>query len=144
MAYPIRHLKPDAYDELIRLWNICGLTHRPKGRDSREAVTEQFGRANMCFLGMYDNDRMIGSIIGSHDGRKGWINRMAVDPDYRGHGLAAQLIASAEQFLYDQGITVIAALVEDENTPSMATLAKAGYETWEGIVYFSKRPSWDD
>jgi len=144
MVYPIRHLNPDDYDELIRLWSICGLTHRPKGRDSREAIDEQFALANMCFLGMFDGDRMIGTVIGSHDGRKGWINRLAIDPEYRGRELAANLIDSAEDYLHAQGIRVIAALIEDENTPSMATFAKAGYEAWEGIVYFSKRPSWDE
>ncbi|UCD17808.1 MAG: GNAT family N-acetyltransferase [Candidatus Zixiibacteriota bacterium] len=142
--YPIRHLDLSDYDGLIRLWQICGLDHRPKGRDSREAMAGDFARAETCVLGMHDDNRLIGSIIGSSDGRKGWINRLAVDPDYRGRDLGGLLISACEDFLHGLGIRVIAALIEDENTPSMTAFAKAGYEAWENIVYFSKRPSWHD
>ncbi len=71
MEYPIRHLNIDDYDRLVRLWDICGLEYRPLGRDSAEAMKTEFCREETCFLGMSDEDRLIGSIIGSSDGRQG-------------------------------------------------------------------------
>ena len=144
MEYLIRHLDAADYDQLIDLWARCGLSHRPKGRDSREAMEAVFRRMETGVFGMFDGETIIGAVIGSSDGRKGWINRLAIDPDYRGRGLAENLIKEAEIFLHDLGIKVIAALIEDYNTPSMSTFVKAGYSCDPKINYFSKRESWED
>lgn len=144
MEYLIRHLDSTDYDDLMSLWSRCGLEHHPKGRDSREAMAKQFKRMDTCILGMFDGDRMIGSVVGSSDGRKGWVNRLAIDPDYRGRELAIKLLKEAEDFLHDLGIKVIGALIEELNTPSMSAFSKAGYEFIEGILYCSKRTSADD
>jgi ribosomal protein S18 acetylase RimI-like enzyme len=144
MEYPIRHLKENDYDALISLWRRAGLPHRPLGRDSREAITSQIGRADTIILGMFDGDILIGSIIGSSDGRKGWLNRLAIDPDYRGQGLAGELIKETEKFLRDMGLKVLACLIEDENLPSISVFRKAGYIYGQNILYFSKRSADSD
>lgn len=144
MEYPIRHLDVSDYDDIIALWSRAGLKFRPKGRDSREVMSGEFARAETCFLGMFDGDTMIGVIVGTSDGRKGWLNRLAIDPDYRGRGLAAHLIKAAEDFLHGFGIKVLAGLIEDWNTPSMSAFEKAGYVFYDDIVYCSKRTSEDD
>lgn len=144
MEYPIRHLDVSDYDDIIALWSRAGLKFRPRGRDSREAMSREFARAETCFLGMFDGDNMIGVIVGTSDGRKGWLNRLAIDPDYRGRGLAAHLIKAAEAFLNGFGIKVLAGLIEDWNTPSMSAFEKAGYVFYDDIVYCSKRTSEDD
>lgn len=144
MDYPIRHLKEADYKEMIRLWQRAGLTHRPHGRDSYASMSSEFARAETCILGMYDGDRLIGAIIGTSDGRRGWMNRLAIDPDYRGKGLAARLIKDAENFLSGFGVKVMAVLIEDENLPSISAFQKAGYIYGEKILYFSKRSSSED
>jgi len=148
MHYQIRKLTIDDYDELIALWERSELSHRPKGRDSRESMGPEMERDETFFLGMFDpagdGEKMIGSILGSSDGRKGWINRLAVDPDYRGKGLAAHLIEECEKQLYALGIKVIAALIEGDNKPSESAFSKAGYVYWDDIKYYSKRFSDDD
>jgi len=107
-------------------------------------MSSEFGRAETCILGIYDGDKLIGSIIGTSDGRRGWMNRLAIDPDYRGRGLAGWLIKEAENFLSGFGIKVMAALIEDENLPSISAFQKAGYIHGENILYFSKRSSSED
>lgn len=143
MDYPIRPLDITDYENMIRLWQISGLPFRPKGRDSYETMSREFKRMETCFLGMFDGDKMIGTIIGSSDGRKGWINRLAIDPDYRGRRLAARLIEECESYLYELGLEVIACLIEDVNTPSLSAFEKAGYKISDEILYCSKRPSED-
>jgi len=144
MEYLIQHLDASDYEDLISLWSTAGLTHRPTGRDARESMEKEFKRMDTCFFGMFDNGRMIGTIIGTSDGRKGWINRLAIDPDYRGRGLAAHLIKAAEDYLHGLGLKVIACLIEDYNTPSMSVFVKAGYTHDPKVHYFSKRTSPDD
>jgi len=141
MNYAIRFLTIADYGQLIELWRRSDLSHRPKGRDSRSAIEQEMKRQETCFFGMFDGARMIGSVIGSSDGRKGWINRLAVAPDYRGHGLAGILIAECENFLKDLGLKVMAALIEGDNVASFEAFKKAGYENMPDIAYYSKRES---
>lgn len=144
MTYQIRQLNINDHEELIQLWQRCELSHRPKGRDSYEKMAKEFKRHETCILGMFDDDKMIGSVIGSSDGRKGWINRLAIDPDYRGQGLAGKLIEECEDFLHNLGIKVIAALIEGDNDPSFRAFKKAGYIFADNIAYCSKRTSPED
>jgi ribosomal protein S18 acetylase RimI-like enzyme len=144
MEYLIRHLDETDYDDIIRLWGDAGLPYKPHGRDSLDSLRKEFKRKETCYLGMFEGDKMIGVIVGTSDGRKGWINRLAIDPDYRGRGLAGKLIFEAERFLYKFGLKVIAGLIENYNTPSMEAFIKAGYTCGRNILYFSKRETEED
>lgn len=143
MSYPIRQLEISDYDDLISLWHKTDLPYRPKGRDSRDAIAVELKRPETCFLGMFGDDKLIGVIVGTSDGRKGWINRLAIDPDYRGQGLAIILIDECEKFLFGLGLKIIAALIEDYNKPSKALFKKVGYKFASDIQYFTKRTSDD-
>jgi GNAT superfamily N-acetyltransferase len=130
----------DEYDDLSALWDRCGLPYEKDGRDSRERMEHQIYDDHIVILTLKtDEGKLVGSIIGSYDGRKAWINRLAVDPDYRGHRLAARLIEEVEEKLTEMGATIFAALIEDQNIPSMAAFKHCGYEGWDDIVYFRKK-----
>ena len=128
----------DEYDQLLSLWERTGLSYDRADRDSRESIERQIFDDHVAILTLKDKGRIIGSIIASSDGRKGWINRLAVDPDYRGRRLAARLVEKAEETLSEIGVRVIATLVEDNNFPSMAAFRHCGYEAWSEVVYFRK------
>jgi len=140
MEISIRPLVIEDYDALVSLWQRAGLKFRPKGRDSREALRRQLSQGRVTILGAKNEGRLTGVVMVSHDGRKGWINRLAVDPAYRRRGLGARLITAAEKELYGQGIEVIAALIEAGNEPSLNLFQKEGYLLAREILYLSKRP----
>jgi len=83
--------------------------------------------------------KLVGSVIGTHDGRKGWINRLAVHPSYRHRGLAKRLVAEVEGRLSQLGLEVIACLILRENTASLQLFQSLGYERAWNAVYLSKR-----
>ena len=143
MAHLIRKLKASDFDSLTRVWAQSGLSYRPVGRDSREAVETQMKRDDTAFYGLFEDGYLLAVGLATYEGRKGWINRVAVDPDRRGEGLGGEIIKTCEEFLRRCGATIIACLIEDWNSPSISLFQKHGYEALEGILYFSKRDSED-
>ncbi len=135
----IRELRPDDYDALIALWEAAGLPYKPKGRDSREAIQRQLQLPTAIYLVAELDGNMVGAVLGTHDGRKGWINRVAVHPDYRGRGIARRLVEAVEQRCLELDIKIFAALIEDWNETSMRVFERLGYQKHEDIFYYSKR-----
>ncbi|HYY47077.1 MAG TPA: GNAT family N-acetyltransferase [Thermoplasmata archaeon] len=121
-------MRASDYDALIRLFRVCGLEPRTKGRDGRAAIVRQLRFRGNVYLGAFDRDRLIGAVLGTHDTRKGWINRLAVHPDYRRKGLASRLVRAAEKGLRARGMRMFAALIEEGNEASEATFRGLGYE----------------
>ena len=143
MAREIKRLSIVDFDEIIRVWSFAGLPFKPKGRDSREMMEKEMANPDCAFFGIADGDKMIAVVIANFDGRRGWINRLAVDPEYRGQGLGKELIAKAEEFLREVGAVVICALIEEINYPSISRFQSVGYNCEPEIKYFTKRPSAD-
>lgn len=137
-----RSLSVKDYDAVMNLWRRSGLSSlRPQGRDSREAFAHQLESGVQTVLGLEKDGRLIGAVVATHDGRKGWINRLAIDPGQRRQGHARRLLAAAEEVLRAQGIHVIAALVESWNEASLTLFQGQGYRLSDDVYYLSKRDS---
>ena len=137
----IREFLIEDYDRVMELWAEGGLPLKPKGRDSRENIARQIEMPNVLFLVAEEGEgrRIIGTVLATHDGRKGWINRLAVDPALRKRGLGARLVREAERRLEALGMDILACLIEDDNAVSMAVFEKLGYKKHPEIIYFAKR-----
>ncbi|MEW6069608.1 MAG: GNAT family N-acetyltransferase [Candidatus Thermoplasmatota archaeon] len=139
----IREFRMEDYDSLTTLWNNAKLPYKPKGRDRRDKIEQELKRGNAIFLIAETNGKLVGSILGTHDGRKGWINRLAVAPEFRRQGIARRLVAKVEDWLSEHGIEIIACLIEDWNTESMQVFERLGYKKHSDIAYFTKRRNLD-
>jgi N-acetylglutamate synthase-like GNAT family acetyltransferase len=137
----IRRLTINDYKEMVDLWSKAELPFKPKGRDSREAMTVQMKANPDFFLGAFEDSNLVGVVVLSCDVRKGWINRLAVDPDYRHRGIAKALIAESERTLRKHGIRIFCVLIEDYNAISKKLFEECGYVKHHDITYFSKRGS---
>ena len=90
MAHELRKLTTEDYDDILRVWSDAGLPYKPDGRDNRERIALEIERKDTIFVGLFENDRMLAVGLATFDGRKGWINRVAVDPDRRGEGFGGE------------------------------------------------------
>ena len=135
----LHDLGTDDYDEILALWERAGLPVRPEGRDAPDRFARQMADRRQRIVGLRADAKLIAVVVLTHDGRKGWINRLAVDPAYRRRGLAGRLIAEAERwFVEDQGLEIWAALIEGENQDSQALFDALDYHRHD-VVYVSKR-----
>ncbi len=134
----IRPMRPEDYDRVIALWQRAGLPFEPEGRDSFSSISRQLQTSGHLMFVAEADGQIIGTAFGSHDGRKGWVNRLAVDPRYRRRGVARQLVERVEEALVREGIIIVAALVEAPNEPSLKLFRALGYEERRDIIYFRK------
>jgi ribosomal protein S18 acetylase RimI-like enzyme len=70
----------------------------------------------------------VGSLWATYDGRRGWIQRLATDPEHRGQGIARALMAEAEGRLDRLGATKVNLLIEPDNAGIAGFYEKFGYE----------------
>lgn len=139
MSATIRPLTAYDHEALIALWNAAGLPCKPEGRDARCAFVQQLAMPQVRYMGAFEQGRLIGSALATHDGRKGWINRVSVHPDHRRRGLGSELVRACESWLETCGIGIFACLIEGWNETSRQLVRANGYELFEGVSYFTKR-----
>ena len=70
---------------------------------------------------------MAGSVFGTFDGRRGWLNRLATSPDRRGEGVATTLVRELERRLLVKGCVKINLLVEPENADVVPFYERLGF-----------------
>ncbi|HOX27776.1 MAG TPA: GNAT family N-acetyltransferase [bacterium] len=135
----IRTMKPEDYEPVIAIWESAGLLIEREGRESRDSIIKQLSLAEGLMLVAEDDGKPVGVVIGSHDNRKGWINRLAVSPEKQHAGVATALVKAVEAKFKSIGMNVIGLLMIDDNEKSAALFKSLGYVRHEDIVYYSKR-----
>jgi ribosomal protein S18 acetylase RimI-like enzyme len=137
----LRRLTIDDHSAILDLWQRAGLhSIRPEGRDSRSEFERQFTGGQIA-IGLEEAGCLIGVVLATHDTRKGWINRLAIDPQCRRQGYGEQLVRAAEDALHEAGLHLMAAFIEEGNVASLTLFEKMGYAAHQQIVYVSKRDS---
>lgn len=139
----VRPLRETDLEQVPRVWTEAGLPYRSKGRDTPEGLRAQLLRDPDLFVGAFDGDKMVGVALATDDGRKGWINRLAVIPSHRGLGVGKALVKACEEALGKRGRGVISILIEGENEASESLFLRAGYRAEHHIRYYVKRDSED-
>ncbi len=136
----MRTLTAEDYPAVRDVWEAAGLHIRPVGRDSAEEFAAQIASGCQIVIGLETGGWLVGVALATTDSRRGWINRVAVHPDYRRRGLGLRLIRECERILQEErGLHVLSAHVEDWNASSLALFEKAGYHRHDEVIYFSKR-----
>ncbi|MCL4325882.1 MAG: GNAT family N-acetyltransferase [Candidatus Thermoplasmatota archaeon] len=135
----IVRLNIDDYEEICSLWMESGLPIKAKGRDSKESIAYQMKKDPDAFIGVRDLDRLVGVVIATSDGRKGWINRLSVHPEYRRRGIGTILIEQSIKKFKKEHLGIYAALIEDYNNSSMQLFKKTGFTEHRDIIYYTKR-----
>jgi ribosomal protein S18 acetylase RimI-like enzyme len=70
---------------------------------------------------------VVGVVLGTFDGRRGWIHRLAVSPGHRRAGVATALVAELEDRFRSLGAPRVNLLVLPDNAAGLAFWQRLGY-----------------
>jgi ribosomal protein S18 acetylase RimI-like enzyme len=125
----------DDYQQVAALWQAAGLK---LGRiESQEGLRKKLERDADLFLVVQHDDCIVGTVLGAYDGRRGWINRLAVAPDHQGEGLGSLLIAQVEERLRAKGCEKVNLFIESTNARVQGFYERLGYNTDE-LIFMEK------
>lgn len=82
-----------------------------------------------------DVSHIQGVIVGTFDGRRGWLHRLAVAPAHRRGGIASRLVTGAESRLAMSGAARINLLVMPDNLSASSFWRRLGYESQPDVVF---------
>ncbi len=81
---------------------------------------------------------MIGTVIGGFDGRRGIIYHLAVEANFRQHGIGALLMDEVERRLKAKGCLKCYLMVTAENDNAMRFYEQRGWERMDSIYTYCK------
>lgn len=134
----IRKMRASDYTALVALWDACPGVSRHPVDDSEEKMIELIDRnPDFNFVAEADG-RVVGSLMGSYDGRRGYLYHAAVLPEFRGKGIARSLFEAEETEMRKQGSLKTALLTFTSNEAGNAFWDRIGFSRRTDTLYRSK------
>ncbi|ASJ57306.1 GNAT family N-acetyltransferase [Brevibacillus formosus] len=124
------------YEEVIQLWQRAGL--ELSSSDTREGLHKKLERdAELFLVAVNEDGRIVAAVMGSYDGRRGWVNHLAVDPQFQGQDIGSRLMAELENRFVNVGCEKINLLIEPTNSSVQAFYSQLGYKRDE-LIFMEK------
>ena len=121
----IRPFQEGDEEALVSLWNMCKLTV-PWNNPYKDIARKLKVQAELFLVGFLE-DKLIASVMGGYDGHRGWINYLAVHPDFQAKGYGKQLINNVETRLRKLGCPKINLQIRDGNDKVLSYYQKLGF-----------------
>ena len=128
----IRPCTDDDFKAIAALWRKAGLT-RPWNDPAQDFQRCRIAPNAEIFVAEL-GDAAVGSVMAGHDGHRGWVYYLAVDPDVQRNGLGRRLMRRAEKWLENAGAPKVQLMLRADNAPVRAFYETLGYTDSEVVT----------
>jgi ribosomal protein S18 acetylase RimI-like enzyme len=132
-ALTIKTIEDGDLTEVIALWRRCGSTRAWNDPAGDIALARREANATVL-LGRSDG-ALVASVLVGHDGHRGWVYYVTVDPDHRFKGYGRVIMTAAEDWLRARGIEKLQLMVRRDNAKVHAFYESLGYYDQERVVF---------
>jgi ribosomal protein S18 acetylase RimI-like enzyme len=132
-ALTITAIEDSDVAEVIALWQRCGSTREWNDPAGDIALARKEDNATVL-LGR-DDGVLVASVLVGHDGHRGWVYYVTVDPKRRLAGYGRAIMAAAEGWLRARGIEKLQLMVRGDNAKVHAFYRSLGYYDQERVVF---------
>ncbi len=130
----IRGYRCDDLDAVTALWQRVGFNVPPN--DPARDIPFLIRHDNAALYVDEEDGRIVGTVMGGHDGHRGWIYRLATAPEHRGEGRGRALLDVIERWLAARGLIKIELMIRgrDHDHGPESFYRHMGYEVSDRTV----------
>ena len=129
---------PRDYPAVRFLWDTAGPGIHVRRSDEPEEILKKLQRDPDLFLVAEARDRIVGTVIGGFDGRRGLVYHLAVEAGLRLQGVGSLLMDEVERRLKARGCLKCYLLVAVDNDSAMHFYEKRHWERMDTIYTYTK------
>ncbi|WP_103880383.1 GNAT family N-acetyltransferase [Vibrio hangzhouensis] len=124
------------YDDVLALWQQT--EHMLiREADSRENITLYLDKnPNMSFVAQ-QHGKIIGAVLAGTDGRRGYLQHLAVDAEHRGLRIGKSLVEKVTQSFAQIGISKTHLFVNTDNEQAQQFYQSMGWEVRKEVKMYS-------
>lgn len=120
---------------MIEIWRVCLML---AWTDPKKDIARKLAVDPERFLVGEVEGTVVATCVVGYEGRRGWINSLAVLPEYQKHGYGRALVEEAERLLRAAGCPKVNLQVRTSNRKVIAFYEKLGFRR-EKLVNMGKR-----
>ena len=126
---------------VIALWVRCRLVV-PSNNPLKDIERKLKVDRDLLLVGTLEN-KIVANVMGGYEGHRGWINYLAVDPDYRNNGYGRLIMEEVEQRIRAKGCSKINLQVRATNKAVIQFYQSLGYSD-DHVIGLGKRLEEDE
>ncbi|OEF25379.1 GNAT family N-acetyltransferase [Vibrio rumoiensis] len=132
----VREMDIADYDSVIALWcQTEGMSIRDA--DSRESIGRYLERNSGLSFVAESESEIVGAVLVGTDGRRGYLQHLAVSPKFRGQRLGCELVSTSLDALSKLGIPKTHLFVYNDNVSAQQFYEKLGWFPRDEIRIYS-------
>ena len=132
-ALIISSIEDGDLSEVTHLWRRAGLI-REWNDPAGDIALARKERNSTILLGRHDR-ALVASLLVGHDGHRGWVYYVSVDPDHRLKDYGREIMTAAEDWLRARGIAKLQLMVRGDNAKVHAFYEALGYYDQKRVTF---------
>lgn len=134
----IREMNLSDYEVVFGLWQSIKTLGMRSLDDSKEGIDRFLKRnPNTCLVATIET-KIVGVILGGHDGRRGYIYHMSVAESFRNQGIGKALVTAVLEAFTKEDINKVALVAFSYNESGNNFWEAMGFSKREDLIYRNK------